>query len=104
MDIQSGIYYCIPGQKSGILRILYGQPATEISFQMRYLQNILVRPSNLVYGLFGDIFTLNADYIAWKLLKMALAVEYMMEYQHQSHLRPAKMTQNGTFYCIYMPI
>ena len=32
--------------------------------------------------IFGDIFTLNADYIAWKLLKMALEVEYMMEYQH----------------------
>ena len=28
--------------------------------------------------LFGDIFTLNA----WKLYKMALEVEYMMEYQH----------------------
>ena len=25
---------------------------------------------------------LNADYIAWKLLKMALEVEYMVEYQH----------------------
>ena len=24
----------------------------------------------------------NADYIAWKQLKMALEVEYMMEYQH----------------------
>ena len=33
-------------------------------------------------AIFGDIFTLNADYIAWKLLKMALEVEYMMEYQH----------------------
>ena len=33
-------------------------------------------------AIFGDIFTLNADYIAWKLLKMALVVEYMMEYQH----------------------
>ena len=32
------------------------------------------------FGLFGDIFTLNADYIAWKLLKMALEVEYMMKY------------------------
>ena len=32
----------------------------------------------------GDIFTLNADYIAWKPLKMALEVEYMMEYQHPS--------------------
>ena len=32
-------------------------------------------------AIFGDIFTLNADYIAWKLLKMALEVEYMMEYQ-----------------------
>ena len=35
-----------------------------------------------MFGLFGDIFTLIADYIAWKLLKMALQVEYMMEYQH----------------------
>ena len=35
-----------------------------------------------IFGLFGDIFTLNADYIARKLLKMALEVEYMMEYQH----------------------
>ena len=31
---------------------------------------------------FGDIFSLNADYIAWKLLKKALEVEYMMGYQH----------------------
>ena len=30
-------------------------------------------------AIFGDIFTLIADYIAWKLLKMALEVEYMME-------------------------
>ena len=29
-----------------------------------------------------EIFSVNADYIAWKLLKMALEVEYMMEYQH----------------------
>ena len=59
-------------------------------------------------AIFGDIFTLNADCIAWKLLKMALEVEYMMEYQHpvvdlgycfQVHLRPAKMTQNGTLDC-----
>ena len=35
-----------------------------------------------IFGKFGDIFTLNADYIAWKLLKMALEVEYMMEHQH----------------------
>ena len=35
-----------------------------------------------IFGLFGDIFTLNADYIAWKLLKIALEVQYMMEYQH----------------------
>ena len=33
-------------------------------------------------AIFEDIFTLNADYIACKLLKMALKVEYMMEYQH----------------------
>ena len=42
-------------------------------------------PKNLTelsFGLFGDIFTINVDYIAWKLLKMALEVEYMMEYQH----------------------
>ena len=30
---------------------------------------------------FGDIFTLYANYITWKLLEMALEVEYMMEYQ-----------------------
>ena len=35
-------------------------------------------------AIFGDIFTLNADYTAWKLLIMALEVEYMMEYQHPS--------------------
>ena len=35
-----------------------------------------------IYGLFGDIFTLFADYIAWKLLKMVLEVQYMMEYQY----------------------
>ena len=35
-----------------------------------------------IFGLFGDIFTLNADYIAWKLLKMALEVEYMMDFCH----------------------
>ena len=35
-----------------------------------------------IFGLFGDIFTFIADYIAWKLLKMALEVEYMMEYQY----------------------
>ena len=35
-----------------------------------------------IFGLFGDIFTLIADYIAWKLLKMALEVEYMLEYQY----------------------
>ena len=34
------------------------------------------------FWLFGDIFTLNADYIKCKLLKMALEVEYMMKYQH----------------------
>ena len=34
------------------------------------------------FGIFLDIFTLNADYIAWKLLKMAFEVEYMTEYQH----------------------
>ena len=33
-------------------------------------------------AIFGDTFTLSADYIAWKLLKMALDVQYMMEYQH----------------------
>ena len=32
-----------------------------------------------IFGLFEDIFTLIADYIVWKLLKMALQVEYMME-------------------------
>ena len=61
-----------------------------------------------IFGLFEDIFTLNADYIAWKLLQMALEVEYMMEYSiqfvdlgycFQGHLRPAKMTQKGTLDC-----
>ena len=33
-------------------------------------------------AIFGDIFTLNTDYIAWKLLKMALEVEYMMGYHY----------------------
>ena len=35
-----------------------------------------------IFGIFGDIFTHIADYIAWKLLKMALEVEYMMQYQY----------------------
>ena len=39
-------------------------------------------PKYLTEAIFRDIFTLNADYIAWKLLKMALEVEYMMEYQY----------------------
>ena len=38
--------------------------------------------TKVILGLFGDIFTLNADYIAWKLLKMALEVEYMMDFYH----------------------
>ena len=33
-----------------------------------------------IFGLFGEIFTLIADCIAWKILKMALEVECMMEY------------------------
>ena len=33
----------------------------------------------LTEAIFGDIFTLNADSNAWKLLKMALEIEYMME-------------------------
>ena len=36
----------------------------------------------VIFGLFADIFTLNADYIASKLLKMALQVEYMMDFYH----------------------
>ena len=36
----------------------------------------------VIFGIFADIFTLNADYIAWKLLEMAFEVEYMTEYQH----------------------
>ena len=36
----------------------------------------------VIFGIFGDIFTFNADDIAWKLMKMALEVEYMMEYPH----------------------
>ena len=35
------------------------------------------RYTGAIFGLFGDIFTLNADYIAWKLLKMALEDEYV---------------------------
>ena len=30
-------------------------------------------------------FTLNADYIAWKLLKMALEVEYIMDFYHPAY-------------------
>ena len=49
-----------------------------VSIRIYYQQGVLF----LVFGLFGDIFTLNADYIAWKLLKMALEVEYMMDFYH----------------------
>ena len=44
-----------------------------------------------IFGLFGDIFTLIADYIAWKLLKMALEVECMMEYQYPDLLVTEKI-------------
>ena len=42
--------------------------------------------TEVIFCLFGDIFTLIADYIAWKLLKMVLEVEYMMEYQYPDFL------------------
>ena len=50
--------------------------------------------------------TLNADYIAWKLLKMALEVEYMMDFYHPGllvtdlHLRSStdrQSTDQGSF-------
>ena len=53
-----------------------------------------------IFGLFGDIFTLNTDYIAWKLLKMALEVEYMMDFCHPGllvtdlHLRSSSDRQS----------
>ena len=53
--------------------------------EARHLRSSPDHPSTslrVIFGLFGDIFSLNADYIAWKLLRMALDVEYMMEYQH----------------------
>ena len=58
--------------------------------------------------IFGDIFTLNADGIAWKLLKMALEVEYMMEYQAcqlqifiEGHPLAAKVPDWGSFLALY---
>ena len=39
--------YCIPGRKSGILRIQYGHAAAEISFGRDNLKNILGRPFKL---------------------------------------------------------
>ena len=54
-----------------------------------------------IFGLFGDIFTLNADFIAWKLLKMALEVEYMMDFCHPGllvtdlHLRSSTDRQSN---------
>ena len=64
----------------------------------------------VIFGLFGDIFTLNADYIAWKLLKMALEVEYMMEYQHPGlpvtdlHLRSSTDRQSTWPRVIFGPL
>ena len=47
--------------------------------------------TEVIFGLFGDIFTLIAVYIALKLLKMALEVEYMMEYQYPELLVTEKI-------------
>ena len=64
----------------------------------------------VIFGKFGDIFTLNADYIAWKLLKMALEVEYMMEYQHPGlpvtdlHLRSSTDRQSTWPRVIFGPL
>ena len=64
----------------------------------------------VIYGKFGDIFTLNADYIASKLLKMALEVEYMMEYQHPGlpvtdlHLRSSTDRQSTWSRVIFGPL
>ena len=64
----------------------------------------------VIFGTFGDIFTLNADYIAWKLLKMALEVEYMMEYQNPGlpvtdlHLRSSTDGQSTWPRVIFGPL
>ena len=64
----------------------------------------------VIFGKFGDIFTLNADYIAWKLLEMALEVEYMMEYQHPGlpvtnlHLRSSTDRQSTWPRVIFGPL
>ena len=64
----------------------------------------------VIFGKFGDIFTLNADYIAWKLLEMALEVEYMMEYQHPGlpgtdlHLRSSTDRQSTWRRVIFGPL
>ena len=49
-----------------------------------YMSSVSMQKFDLeaLQSFFGDIFTLSADYIAWKLLKMVLEIEYMMEYQH----------------------
>ena len=64
----------------------------------------------IIFGKFGDIFTLKADYIAWKLLKMALEVEYMMDYQHPGlpvtdlHLRSSTDRQSTWLRVIFGPL
>ena len=64
----------------------------------------------VIFGKIGDIFTLNADYIAWKLLKMALEVVYMMEYQHPGlpvtdlHLRSSTDRQSTWPRVIFGPL
>ena len=52
------------------------------ALQLKVIHRLPKYLTQTIFGLFGDIFTLNADYIAWELLKMALEVEYMMDYQH----------------------
>ena len=53
---------------------------SSVSMQKFDLEALHRRSStDCIFHIFGDISTLNADYIAWKLLKMALEVEYMME-------------------------
>ena len=58
-------YICPVSMQKFDLEALHGRSSTD-------------RQSTSLRPYFGDIFTLNADYIAWKLLKMALEVQYMM--------------------------
>ena len=87
LDLQcQGHWWSLKGQ---ILAIFshFGQVLIyrKLDHPMAGIYNTYICPiyvSMQKFDLFGDIFTLNADYIAWKLLKIALEVEYMMEYQH----------------------